>query len=338
MNYKLQTFNEYLTEAEKELNKIQFVKLMDTVTTVTNTKLIGLNQYALSEYYIPVIREILGSENYDNYKLDKTSPVLYYANMSEDGMKILKNKHNKSISYSKIYNSPDKRMEEVSSKVKFHEILDGVEYVPKTVFSIEDTKDIEFPVVAKPSAGQSGVGIEVFKTIEDLQKSKNKFDLFSEFVDFDREFRGLFLKDKLVTLNERIPIISENKTISTKGTDEKVKFTYIEQDVDKSSYAKELMKMRADLFTKVNPDAFDFYSFDFFLKKDGKLSLIEINTGSGLGANNLVKTYEAIYEDFYGKSVSKEVKANIELIAKEYSDILKEDYPKEYKQSLAPKY
>jgi glutathione synthase/RimK-type ligase-like ATP-grasp enzyme len=338
MKFKLYTFNEYINEAKKDLTKIQFVKLKDTVTTVTNTKLLGLNHYALHEYYIPVIRDILGSENYNNYKFDKKSPILYYANMSDDGIKILKNNYNKNLSYSKIYNSPDKRMIEVSSKVKFHKLLAKADYVPKTVFTINDTNNLKFPIVAKPDSGQSGVGIEVFKTFKDLQKSKNKFDLFSEFVDFDREFRALFLKDKLVTLNERIPIISDNKTISTKSTDEKVKFTYIEQDVEKSKYVKELMNMRSDVFTMIDADAFDFYSFDFFLKKDGTLSLIEINTGSGLGANNLAKTYEAIYLDFYKKSVSVETKANIELISKEYSDILKEDYTKEYNKSLAPKY
>lgn len=315
------------------LPKIQFIKITEHIAPKYNKNLVKLNEFAQNTLYDIIIMD--DNPDYTEHRLDPNRPILYYGGQNSDAIKIFKNKYNKDNNNSKIYNFNTNDLIKCASKVKFHKILNKFDFIPKTVFLIEDTKKLKFPIIAKPENRMSGLGIEVFKSYDELKQSKSKFDLYSECVDFVREYRSLFLKDKLFTINERIPIESDNKTIFTKDPDEKVKFVYIEQDLNNLKFINDLIRIHKEIYELIN---IDFHSLDFFVDKNNKIWIIEMNSGSGLGANNLVKTYESIYSDFYRKNPPKEFYDLSKSIIKKFSDIQKKEYKEEYKKSLNPAY
>src|SRR5690606_37575333 len=96
-----------------------------------------------------------------------------------------------------------------ASKRLFHETFGDKEYLPKTVFTLEEAKTLKYPIIAKPAFGHSGIGITKFNSYKELEseviKNGLKFDVFSEAIQIDKEFRIIFLKDKIVALAVRIP-------------------------------------------------------------------------------------------------------------------------------------
>ena len=332
---QLKNFGQFINEGFESLNKkVQFLRLTPIKSYTDNKALEKLTEDANERFYEEHILKKDGKYT-DFGKLKETlkpdRPILYYGSKSGETRKFIEefiNENNSNL----VYNRPSES-EKSGDKVLFHKALDGTDLTPKTVFNIKEAEKLKFPIIAKPAEGMSGIGIEKFETIDDLKKSKGKFDLFSEFVNFDREYRGLFVKDKLAVVYERVPIIKDDKSIETKGRDEKLSFVYIEQK-DKLPFTKELMEMAKTFNDKVKLDV---YSLDFFSTKNEGLSLIEANASSGLGSNSLVSVYEAIHEDFYDKKIAKEDREFIDKIKESYNSHIKTDYPKEYKKSLLPK-
>jgi len=332
---QLKNFSQFILEGYESLNKkIQFLRLVPVKSYTDNDALVDLTEKASERFYDQHILKENGK--YIDFKklkemLENTRPILYYGSKSGETRKFIEEYINENDS-KLVYNRPSES-EKSGDKVLFHKALEETDLTPKTVFTIKEAEKLPFPIIAKPAEGMSGVGIEKFETVEDLKKSKGKFDLFSEFVDFDREFRGLFVKDNLAVVYERVPIVKDNKSIETKGRDEKLSFVYIEQK-NNLPFEKELKEMAKKFNNKIDLDV---YSLDFFSKKDGGLSLIEANASSGLGANSLVSVYEALHNDFYDKDIAKEDKEFINEVKNSYNKHIKNDYPKEYKKSLLPK-
>ena len=327
----IKLFEEFITEAEAVDPKIQFLRLKKIEGSTDNETMNKLtrqiakrcfDEYVLGDYEGKV--EELGS------LVDPSRPILYYGTKkgwSADFIEGLAKENRESV-----YNLPEEQFK-TGSKINFHKLFGDADFIPKTVFTAKDAKDLNYPVIAKPSEGMSGVGIEKFDSYEDLENSDGEFDLYSECIDFEREFRAMCLKDDLIMVYERVPIIKDNKTVGTKKRDEEVSFLYVDQDLKKLPILKEVKELVKNFRKYI---ALDLYSMDFFLDKEGKLWIIEGNASSGLGSNSLAGTYPAIHTDFYGKEPSPEMQKFLQSVRESYWKATAEDYPEEYKKSLSP--
>ena len=239
--------------------------------------------------------------------------ILWYAGSKKgkNGKTIEKFFNNNMIGGENIYNSVESPLIS-GDKLKFYNEFENEPFLPKTVGSISEARKLKFPIVAKPAGGHSGLGIQKFKTVEELNKSKEKFDLFSEYIDFTNEFRAFFVDNDIIELNERIPVKEDNKTIDTKKVDEKVSFCYVVQDLSKIPYANEIQKIAKVISKKLNLRVF---SLDFVLDDNNKVWILETNVQTGMGSGKLAKLYIKLCEDTY-----------------------KEELPKWYKDYLSDKY
>lgn len=339
---KLYNFDEFLTESilreyEALLKKVIFVKI-----SADTNKLSGdagerdraLNQNAFDELFI-------GYSTLDDIDKDlqfpSNMPVLYYGGHNKNSVKFLKKFK---VKEENMYNRPEE-MKISGSKVDFCKMFAEYSWNPKTVFTLPEALNgsLKFPVIAKISDGHSGLGIKIFKTKEELEGfsqpftvegEQRKFDLYSECIDIDREFRTIFLKNKCILVNERVACIKTNKTVKTKGIDESVDFVYVVSDMKKvsRSFKNQLNKIAEEIRKKIELDV---WAIDVALDKNGKLYVLEINSAPGLGSEKLVDVYCAIYEDYYGEKLPKTFKE--ELNKKFVSQCRKELY-KNYKKEI----
>ena len=326
----MKNYRHFLNEDKTTNERIQWIKNAPIKSSVESKVLKKLIEKAITNFYEPYFTA-------DNKipTLTKEQPILlYYAsNEKEIGDKYLSEND---ITESDVYNRTDEMVKSMQKK-DWHELLGDKEWLPKTLTSTKGINKLEFPIIAKPSEGHSGIGIMKFDNMEDCQKELDKkdckLDVFSEMIkDIDTEYRFIFCKDKLFLVHERIAIEANNKTITTKDPKESLSFLYVEQDLSKQDYdvAKLVKEFRKDI-------DLDFYALDIMLDKDGKYWVIESNSAIGMGGNTLARTYGAIYEDFYGKKVSNETNEMIEEICEGYYNEIKKDYPKELKKSKNPK-
>lgn len=264
-------------------------------------------------------------------------PMLYAPAKNNKKDTLVYDKFNAGIKKSdkvQIYNNP-KETNKSNSKVQFHKLMGDCSFIPKTVFTIKDAKNLKYPIVAKPSEGMSGVGIEKFDSHEDLLKSKNKFDLYSEAVKFDHEFRSIFLKDEMIILNERIHKIAENKTLDTKKPNEEIEFCFVTQDIKKvpNSIKKQILKIHKQIKTKIN---LDYYSLDFVIDENGNIKVFEINSAPGILTEKLCVIYEKIYKDFYGEDLDKDKKLFIKNLIFNARRKTYKEFKKEIETSIYP--
>lgn len=211
-----------------------------------------------------------------------------------------------------VYNLPE-NLVNANSKVEFHKKTNGLDFVPKSVFTKEEAASLKFPVIAKPSGGSKGEGIEVFKTKEDLDKSEGKFDVFSEKFDLKREFRVISIKGDLVFIAERIPMndkansLRENQhqnkdifdregTLSERSSYKWVKVEYGKDGIaDESEFKKICSSINEAL-------SLEFLGIDIGTDSTGKLWCIEANTCPGLNKDQIVLIYISLFKDFYKRS------------------------------------
>lgn len=238
-----------------------------------------------------------------NVTINHDMPIIYYGGNIKSGLDFLKNK---GIKRENMYNKPE-GMKITGNKVEFQKTFESNGFMPKAVFNIKEAKDLTFPIVAKISNGHSGVGVQKFDTYEDLKKSKDKFDLYMEYVNFNEEYRAFFMKDKLLAINERVPIEKENKTIDTIGYSDKVRFVYVDQDLDKVPFVDEICDI-AKQVRDVLP--IDVYSVDFVIEDD-KIWVLEVNSGTGIGAAKMAMLYMNVYEDYYGEKLPDDYKKEL---------------------------
>jgi hypothetical protein len=257
--------------------------------------------FAGNKFFIQVTEN-----NVDRLELDPAYPVLNY--QSELVEKLLKEDR---IKAENVYNHPDV-IKLSGSKSEFHKLVGDHRNIPKTVLSKSEAEGLKFPIIAKPASRHSGLGIQVFKTLAELDKADgSKFDTYSEFVDKAEEHRFFNFRGKPIFWMERKASNEKAKSGSGKA-DEQMEFDYIRHEPGEvpAEYAKVLKEFCQKY------DKFPFICFDMMKDRSGKVFVIESNAQPGVPFDSTIKIYESIYEDFYGEPVDSASKARLD----EYAD------------------
>lgn len=239
--------------------------------------------------------------NNDSVVVPPTVPLLYYGGSQDKESAAFM--QNRNINKKNLYNKRE-ILQISGDKTLFAETFGSNEWLPKTVFSRKEAIDgaVGFPVIAKIKNGHSGIGIKKFDTPEELTASTDKFDLFCQYIDFVKEYRVVFCKDKIIIVNERVPTIDDNRSITTKETDERISFTYVYQDqnVIPAEFTDRLHAICKDIKKGLD---LDLWSLDVVVDKSGVIYVMETSSATGLGSVKMCEIYKAIYEDFYGENL-----------------------------------
>jgi hypothetical protein len=249
-------------------------------------------------------------------ELDYDMPVINFAQNSF----VQKLIDEKKLDPKKLYNKPASK--EISSrKVEFHKLFGNSRFLPKTVFTPSAAEKLKFPVIAKPSAGHSGIGITKFNSVSELKKSVDleSFGLFSEAIKIEHEIRLVYLKDEIVSFAVREPRDEKSKFLQGKaksmgelGAEDKLDFVYhvclpeeISSEIDfyfsHTERKDNLDKIVTEIAQKVG---LEYLTVDFAVDVDGKLWVIEINSEPGSIALMLSNLYDAIFRDFYKREMN----------------------------------
>jgi hypothetical protein len=251
----------------------------------------------------------IDSSNYKQLPIQSGVPIL---NFTEDNELVQEMIKEGLIEKTSLYNQPDQSAE-VSDKVAFHRAFQGSNFVPKTVFSVEETKDLKFPIIAKPAVGKSAEGIRKFDKIEEIEKSDERFDVFCEAIDIQEEYRCFCFKDQIIELNRREKVKgSEDFLKNSKTTTD-----FIYNDVDLKKY-ENLQKMNELIQECKEIVNLDFFSIDFAEDSNGDLFIIEMNSRTGMGVDKMAKLYRLIYEDFYKKETDDFINDKLSKLEKEW--------------------
>lgn len=234
--------------------------------------------------------------------INKKYPVYNYGNYDE--LKLLIQRGD--VNADNVYNNPENLIN-ANSKVEFHKKTEGLDFVPKTVFTKEDAiGKLKFPVIAKPSGGSKGEGIQVFKDKDGLEKSKaDNLEVFSEKFDLKREFRAISICGKVVFIAERVPTNEKAKSLREEdifdrdGTLDQ-RSSYVWETVE---FDEEIKKDVVEDMCKKVCDAIELevLGIDVGLDSKGKLFVIEANTCPGLNKDQVVLIYHGLFEDFFGR-------------------------------------
>lgn len=272
------------------------------------------------------------SDEFDDDKIvvPNDVPILWYGGgIQNDSSKLFIK--NKGINSDNLYNKPE-IIPLSGDKVTFAKNFGKYDWLPKTVLSKEEAIDgaVGFPVIAKVKDGHSGLGIEKFDNAEDLKKSKDKFDLFCQFIDFDREYRVMLCQDKIILINERVPTIENESSIRTKKAKDKINFVYVYQDLNKvsESFKKGIAQICKDIKTILD---LNLWAIDVVVDKKGKLWVMETSSATGLGSVKMCEVYRAIYEDYYKEQLPDEF---LETIYKNYVVPGHQNYYPKYKKEI----
>jgi len=232
--------------------------------------------------------------NIDKIDINPDYPILNY--QSDLINQLLKEGR---IKEENVYNKP-KDIKLSGSKKEFHKLVEGDDAIPKTVFNKNEAlSNLKFPIIAKPSEGHSGLGIQIFDKPELLEDVDEKiFDTYSEFVDKEEEHRFMNFAGKPIFWMARTPDNEKAKT-GKGGANEEMSFEYQRRDIKDipKDYAKVLKR-----FCKIY-EKFPFICFDMMRGKDGKVYVIESNAQPGVPFDSTVQMYKGIYEDFYKKPI-----------------------------------
>ena len=300
----------------KKVNVILAGKRIEGLTGKNNKRIYGkINDVCLDKLF----NSFYAKGDYKkDLEVDPKLPLIYYGGNSKEGLDFLK-RYN--VSEDVMYNLPE-AMKVSGNKSDFYKMFKDTDFIPKAVYKKEDAKDLEFPIIAKPDDGHSGLGIEIFDTYEDLEKSKGKFENYSEAKDLDREFRVLLMNNDPVLVHERVSL-NENE-IKDKEADEQTEFTYVDQDMSKLDF----MDKVNDICKKVREKLkLGLWSIDLMIDKSGDCWVAEINSASGMAADKMARVYVKVYEDFYGEKLPQEFKTHLneEYIKPIYKINLKEN-------------
>ena len=251
--------------------------------------------------------------------INKEMPILNYGNS-----KVLKELiENGTVDRNKVYNQPE-NLSNAFSKINFHKKTEGLPFIPKTVFSKQEANALTFPIIAKTEKGSKGVGVQQFKTKEDLASSKDEYAVFSEKFDLKKEFRCLCVKGDVIFIAERIPM-NEKALSLREGEDIFDRKGTLE---DRSDYKWETVQMGTnglpskEQFDSIcgqinNTLGLEFLGVDLGVGASGKLWCIEANTCPGLNKDQIVLLYEKIFEDFYKRKVNEWTQFKLDEFKKE---------------------
>jgi glutathionylspermidine synthase len=218
------------------------------------------------------------------------------------------------INTANLYNKPEDKTASADKKL-FHMVLKDADFLPKTVFTVKDTKKLKFPIIAKPASGHSGIGITKFQMLEDLElDGGEKFDLFSEAINIKDEIRLVFVNDELVSFMERESRDEKSKFLQGKSDsmgdlkpEDKLDFLYhihlpeeIYYKFPRENQIDEIHSILKEIRKKI---PLEFLTLDLAIDDNGKMWVIEINTEPGSSGVMLSNTYRAIFKDHYGKDI-----------------------------------
>jgi len=301
LSFEQWSINEKSALIESYMKKVNFLlagEKIEGLTGKNNKRIYGeINDKCLGDLYNAFYAE---GDHGKDLDVNPELPIIYYGGNKPESLNFIKKYK---IEEDVMYNIPS-QMKISGSKSNFYKMFDGAWWLPKSVYKIEDTKELEFPVIGKPDDEHSGIGIEIFDKFEDIKKSKLTFDNFSEAKDLAQEFRVLLMNDKICLANERISY-SDNE-IEDKDPDEQTEFVYVDNDLSKLDFLDDVIKISKEIRKKIK---LGLWSIDIMIDSNGKLWVAEINSASGMAADKMAKVYIMIYEDFYGEELPKVFKA-----------------------------
>lgn len=262
-------------------------------------------EFASNNFFIQITED-----NIYKFDVNPNLPILNYS--SEIIKKLLKEKR---IRDENIINHPN-FIKISGSKKHFHDFIGQDDNLPKTVYTQKEAFNLNFPIIAKPSNGHSGLGIKIFYSPDELKKNNlEQFDIFSEYIDKKEEHRFFNYKGKQIFWMERKPL--NKKAKNGKGeVDEKMMFQYIKKNVN---YIPDDIKQVLKKFCDKLKDL-PFICLDVLRDKNDKIYVIESNAQPGVPFDSTVVIYKEIFKDFYGRPVNEET----EFILNQYSKELVE--------------
>lgn len=297
---ELLNFNQFNTINESEiandLHKIYLTvrhktgqKWLKDSVEMKDTAYHGYKDYAGSKFFIRITEKNVNQIDINpefpilNYSIDVTERLIKTGKIREDN----------------IYNHP-KHIDLSKSKKKFHQFVGEDENLPKTVYTRKAAKNLNFPIIAKPAEGNSGVGIKIFKNLNEFESYKDdRFDLFSELIDKNEEHRVFSLKGKPFFWMQRQPLNDKAKLGIGEAAD-KMNFAYTKKNIsDLPDDINTVLQKYSKIF-----NVLPYLCIDIMRDKNNKLYLAEINTMPGVPFDSTVILYRTLFEDFYGKSVS----------------------------------
>jgi len=264
----------------------------------------------------------------DNRRWNDINYSLPILNMTSRPHVLLENPRAKI--YNKIHDYPVS-----ADKVMFSKIFSGSKFLPKTVFQEREINQLEFPIIAKPKAGFSAQGIELFKTKEEALESMTEFDLWSEAKNIKTEFRLFIMNGEIIHLAERIKNSKNDKSVGSKDKDEKIDLVYIDQDwkTFPENLKSKLLILHEEVKQKVN---LDFYDIDLILDTEEEFWVPEINGAPGIGPSMFSAIYTAWIEMTLNRPPKESTIQRLNQIRDIHREFMKNTYKKEYQVSINP--
>jgi hypothetical protein len=290
---RIKLFEEFIKEAvDQDLYKIYLC-----IDPQSNQKWWTNKGFAGEEFFTQ-----LSFDNYKDVDIDPSYPVLNYSS------KICKHLLDKGlIKDENVYNHP-KYIKLSGSKSEFHKKVEGDVNIPTTCYNKADAlKQIGFPMIAKPTKGHSGIGIQIFKTDAEFEKADHsKLDVYSQYVDKKSEHRIINFKGKPIFWMQREPMNDKAKTGKGSG-DEEMEFKYIKRNCNTlpGKFTK-LIEKYCNMFKEL-----PYITFDIMEDQGGKLYVIESNSQAGVPYDSAVHIYRNIFKDFYGRDVNDKATAKL---------------------------
>jgi len=219
----------------------------------------------------------------------------------------------------------------VQSKSDFYELFKQYDFMPKTCFSKKKAiETLKFPIVAKPDGGSLGIGIQKFESKEELNSSKDTFDVFCEYVESLCEIRVFVLDGKIVCILERIHKFTDKNNIDSKSKDDRIKFVYVPQNMVGFPYLRKIQDIVKVIDKGLGSHMNSIYSIDILITPDQQLKVLESNSKSMLGLYEFMEICKNILDIPYQTTLLMEKIANL-YINEQY-----EQYKTQIKKSLHP--
>lgn len=309
----LKTSNEYTVWKLKQLYYINnFVYRKVNLNLLTDKEIANIKYPTNSLFYIYVPESIINPDTKTQLRLES-----FVQNLESQGQKIIRN------------------IADVASKKNTHEILAGNEWMVKACFDVNQIDDVlGWPMVAKKDFLHSGLGIKKYKSKKDLLSSGINYDLFTEFIDYKYEFRSIFHENDLIYISQRIPKLETKIDINTKGQNDTMDFVYVAQDISKLEFRDEIAEIGK--YCRKQFENLEIFSIDFFITKDKKIKVIELNTMSGLDPYRRLMLYEFLYAKTFNMQLSYQRKALIEDLRNIFLNSEYKSFKKEIDSSVAP--
>lgn len=300
---RVSTYNDFITESiQNELKQITCA----VAASNHDHRYINLEGYHVKEYF-----KIFTKNN--NPKL-VLGPVLNYCNIHTE--RLIKAGYNEKL----IYNKYDAKMG-VASKQEWHKLHKDSKYVPKTVLDPKYLDQLKFPIIAKPDNRYSGLGIVKFDSLEDCKKADlSKFTVFNEKVDIKEEHRIFTWRGEPIMWVQRVAANEDTKNM-TKKTDDKLEFNYV---LKKTPVPESWLSVFKEFYDKHQD--LDVYTMDVMVDQDNKPWIVEMSSEPGVPFGVMGLYYKKIYEDYYGKPLSKKNEAKLdEYIELDIKETIKSD-------------